>query len=222
MSKLASLKQPISEIFKAFFFLQSLPLTPNWEVFHTATINSVLKMKDLMYAIVTTHAASQVANTSSLASESTIKSVLKALKKCLVHGDRGHSTEYCYTVQKLVRKNKNSGGAKDVKEWPKERFRGKGKKKETAKAAKESDNSDNGGASNYGSANHVYISYEMKAHIEAYIMSEPSEKHSILANSICSSNMTPNANWLIPNTVIHLKYPISVHLGDNFIIHGTA
>ncbi|RXW14669.1 hypothetical protein EST38_g11187, partial [Candolleomyces aberdarensis] len=224
-AKLASLKQPVSELFKAFFFLRSLPSTPNWEVFRTATINSVSKMEDLTYTIVTTRAASQVANTSSLGSGNSTESVLKASKKCMIHGDGSHSTDDCYTLQKLARKEKSGGQAKDGKERPKGKFRGRGKKKEMAKAAEASDDSDGGRGSDntHESANHVYISREMKARIEAYAVSEPSERReSILADSACSSNMTPNANWLIPDTVTRLKHPVSVHLGDDSIIYGTA
>ncbi|KAJ2911698.1 hypothetical protein MD484_g8716, partial [Candolleomyces efflorescens] len=228
-SKLASLKQPLSELFKSYFFLRSLPSSPTWDVFRTATINSVPKMEDLTYSIVTTRAASQVANSLSLTTGGTSESVLKISKKCSLHGNGNHSTDDCYTVQKFIRQEKATGGGgggtkAGEKERKKGRFGGKGKKKETAKVAEESDDDGGGGSEeNNESAHHVYLSRSMKARIEAYLASDPQEKRSsILVDSGCSSNMTPNADWLLPDTVVHLKRPVSVHLGDDSIIIGTS
>ncbi|KAF8573922.1 hypothetical protein K439DRAFT_1277638, partial [Ramaria rubella] len=40
-SKLTSLKKPVNDFFLAMLLLQSLPTTPNWEMFKSSVLNSL-------------------------------------------------------------------------------------------------------------------------------------------------------------------------------------
>ncbi|KAF6752337.1 hypothetical protein DFP72DRAFT_815508, partial [Ephemerocybe angulata] len=82
-----------------------------------------------------------------------------------------------------------------------------------------------GGSETTETAHHIYISKNLKNRIEAYLVSNPksvTKNEEILADSACSSHMTPHANWLLPDSIRNLDIPVEVHLGDDSTIQGTA
>ncbi|KAJ3532570.1 hypothetical protein NMY22_g7692 [Coprinellus aureogranulatus] len=232
-AKLNALKHPISDLFKVYLFLRSLPNTPTWQVFTTAYINSSGKPEDMKISNVMSRAASQVANNVSLAnsSQQSQHAYQATTKKCLYHKTGGHSTDECWQAKKLLeeaaasRSGSGTNGEKEEKKKPRYRAR---KRKESAKAADASGGGDGdpGGGSDSDSeyAHVVYLPAESKRRIEAYVAAHSREeaRNTSFFDSATSSTMTPNSHWLLPGSIKPLSKPVEVHLGDDSVIEGTA
>ncbi|EGO05047.1 hypothetical protein SERLA73DRAFT_68693, partial [Serpula lacrymans var. lacrymans S7.3] len=116
----------------AFAILQSLPCTPEWQIFQSSVINTIEENR-FTFDAVEIWITAEVARQSGKApggSESALKS---EEKWCNFHKAKSHNTSECRTLQSAEKGQRKKG---------KERHKNKGKEKEKANTAEQSSRSD--------------------------------------------------------------------------------
>ncbi|EGN91296.1 hypothetical protein SERLA73DRAFT_80744 [Serpula lacrymans var. lacrymans S7.3] len=156
----------------AFALLQSLPCTPEWQIFQSSVINTIEKNK-LTFDAVEIRITAEVARQSGKApggSESALKS---EEKWCNFHKAKSHNTSECRTLQ---------SAEKGQRKKEKERHKDKGKEKEKANTAEQSSGSDSEEEQSHIALEHVHISKPLAKRIQAYLVSEPDKTKTTIIN----------------------------------------
>ncbi|EGO18763.1 hypothetical protein SERLADRAFT_443732 [Serpula lacrymans var. lacrymans S7.9] len=181
----------------AFSLLQSLPCTPECQIFQSPVINTIEENK-LTFDAVEIWINAEVARQSGKApggSESALKS---EEKWCDFHKVKSHNTLECRTLQSAEKGQRKKG---------KERHKDKGKEKEKANTAEQSSGSDSEKEQSHIALEHVHISKLLAKRIQAYLVNIPC---SILQATVGKKdyNIALSNVLLVPNFMLAL---VSVH-----------